>query len=98
VNVNVRIDRLVLEGVELDARQRASLHAAVVGELTRRLSGESALGRPSSDARAVASGTQIELSSLTNARALGRAVASGVCDAIEPGQGRPNNHTSIGAR
>jgi hypothetical protein len=81
VNVNLHIDRLVLDGIDLDPAQRPILQAAMEAELGRLLSsgvGALALGGAVPSLRA----DGFQMSGERNPAQLGQQIARSVCGGI----------------
>ncbi|TCV86755.1 hypothetical protein [Sulfurirhabdus autotrophica] len=79
MNINVHIERLVLEGLPVEQRQGAHLQAAVELELTRLLA-EGSLGSQlsSGDKLASVKGGSVQLAECANPKGLGRQIAGAV--------------------
>lgn len=81
MNVDVRIDKLVLDGIEVPPHQRAAVLAAAENELTRLLR-DRGWGSPIAAGGCVPTlaGTDIEVGSPVDATLLGRQIAGAVHD------------------
>lgn len=79
MNVNLHIDRLILEGIPLSLRQRALLGTAVTDELTRLIAeGGLPAGLPAGGAVPSIPAGAIQLGSDNNPALLGRQIAQAV--------------------
>ena len=82
--IGIEIDRIVLEGVDLDAADIEMMRAAVIAELNDWLSGVDPSTLRAGATPRVAPQRQI-VASLADGRVLARTVAHAVRDAVEPG-------------
>ena len=87
-HVAIEIDRIVLDGVVLDAASIEAMRATISAELTEWLSGVHPDALHGTATPRVASPRQT-VSSLADGRELGRSVARAVRDAVEGSGGRP---------
>ena len=79
MNVNLHIERLVLDGISIPPGQRPHLQAAVEGELTRLLAeGGAPSSWPSEGAVPYVSGESMQLGRDSNPKALGSQIAQAV--------------------
>ena len=88
MDVNLYIERLILDGIQLDRRQRRQLQAAVESELARLL----AEGGVANELRANSHGDwqqapPIQLTAEVNPSQLGTQVAQAVYSGLVPGPG-----------
>ena len=86
--VGIDIDRIVLDGVVLNAADIEAMRAAITVELTDWLSGVDSRALHASATPRVAPPRQT-VASLADGRELGRSVARAVRDAVERSGGRP---------
>ncbi|AMY08413.1 hypothetical protein LuPra_01613 [Luteitalea pratensis] len=86
--VGIDIDRIVLDGVVLNAADIEAMRAAITVELTDWLSGVDSRALHVSATPRVAPPRQT-IASLADGRELGRSVARAVRDAVERAGGRP---------
>ena len=86
--VGIDIDRIVLDGVVLNAADIEAMRAAIAVELTDWLSGVDSDALRASATPRVAPPRQT-VASLADGRELGRSVARAVRDAVERSGGRP---------
>ena len=83
MNVNLHIERLVLEGLPIGAREGASVKAALEAELTRLFAREAAqAGSVANAATASVQGAPLGASAAENPPRLGAAIAQSVYGAI----------------
>jgi hypothetical protein len=82
------IERLVLEGVRLTARERAVLQAAVKAELRQRLGEALPPGVAAGGAVDALIGGNVRLTPGAGARALGTEIGGAIHDAFAPTGGR----------
>lgn len=83
MNVNLHIERLVLDGVEIAPNQRQLLRSAIETELSRLLTaGGVAAELASGGAVSRVAGSSIQLQGSNGARELGRQIASAVYGGI----------------
>lgn len=79
MNVNLHIERLVLDGISIPPGQRPHLQAAVEGELTRLLTeGGAPSSWPSGGAVPYVAAESIQLGHDSNPKALGSQIAQAV--------------------
>ncbi len=79
MNINLHIERLVLDGVSVEPYQRAELKATVVSELGRLVAeGGAPRGWPSGGAVPYVSAESIQLGHDNNPQALGSQIAQAV--------------------
>jgi hypothetical protein len=93
MNINIHIERLILDGLPATVSQGSEVQTAVAAELTRLLT-EQGLDRVSESAMPRLSAESVQLSKEIRPTQLGTQIAKKIYSALEPATTPPRPHRS----